>query len=102
MEIAMSWKKVIAFNICIVLGCIASIFVVPPSTSVRSFLWGCAGIIVLYNGIIVAVKFRKVRPSGSAETSDTSAHRPLPLTFWIIIGILLLLLFLMNHGYIPS
>jgi hypothetical protein len=93
----MPWKGLFVLNGALVVGCIGALFIVPPTMSFRLFVLICVGTVVLCDVIFVATKARKT--GGSSDHASRSQR--LPLSVWIVVGVLLLLMFLLNHGYLP-
>ena len=91
----MSSKRLVVLNIGLILGCIGALFIVPRSTSLKLYLWICAGILVLPNAAIATAKIRRI--GGSDQPGAQS--RSLPWQFWVVVVLLIVLMFLLNHGY---
>lgn len=89
-------KTIIALNIGLIVGCVAALFMVPPSTPVRLFIGICVGIIVLSNGALaVSARLPKTDPAVRRAWFERWQS-------WIAIAFLLLLEFLFSHRYVPN
>lgn len=92
----MPWKRLSVLNIGLVVGCAAALFIVPPSTSLRLFVWSCTGVLILSNiWVVVAARRRKA-------TAAIGRDRFQQWGIWIALAFLILLMFLFSHGYVPS
>lgn len=82
-------------NIALILGCFGALLIVPVSTPLSLYLLLCAGIVVLCNVVVVSAKIGKA----GGSNLPASPPRRLPFAFWALVVFLILLMFLLNHGY---
>lgn len=92
----MRWKRVVLLNVCFAVGCVVALFIVPPNTSLRLFLWICIGSIIVFNAAIVVV------PKIQRAPADARRNWFGRWQIWIALAFLLLLEFLVSHGYVPK
>jgi hypothetical protein len=82
------WLLVTIIEIAMVLGCFTAMFVVPPTTPLKTFLWICVSIVVVFN-IMLFAKLRKASSSERTIAPTTTLDRVRP---WILTGLMLLYL----------
>jgi hypothetical protein len=79
---------IVIFEVAAVLGCVMAMFLVPPSTPLKTFLWICVGALICANVLLVF----GMRAQSRRRSNDQPAARrnswmlwPLTIFFWIWI-----------------
>ena len=80
---------IVIYEVSIVLGCVLAVFLVPPTTLLKTFLWICAGAIVAANVLLViGLRKRSRRQSGEqafARKKSFQMYLPMILVWiWIL------------------
>jgi len=86
--------KILLVNSSLLIGCSIALFIVPPSTPLKSFLFVCLGAAIFTNAVIF------VRPAirkGTASARRTDKFQS--ITIWVTLFILLAWILAISSSY---
>ena len=86
------WKKVLAVNVGLLLGCLVALSIAPAKTPLATFLLICLGAVLAVN---IVVFLRPIR--SEAARLSLRGDKFQSATIWILLALFLLLAFLMTR-----